>query len=206
MPVKAVCTALALLAWPGAAIAAEYRDSAGAFTMPYDETVWSITPGAEGEFSIACKAESCAGIVAGCSGSRLWVPLASVNRLTREFEATDTEKAIIEGLVAEKAATEKANRQPDADNGPPTVVKPYTLMHTRDGHPVYDSDYRVSLGGRWTRFLSFSTAARSYSIAMVCHVPEDALAVWRPRFDALIADFRPSPQPFWLRLLERLGL
>jgi len=111
----------------------------------------------------------------------------------------------MQGLAAQQAATDKTTTA-HAQDIARAAVKPYTLMHTRTGQPVYDSDYRVSLGGRVTRFLSFSTAARSHSIAMVCHVREDALAVWRPRFDALIEDFRPAPEPFWLRVLAYLGL
>jgi hypothetical protein len=56
------------------------------------------------------------------------------------------------------------------------------------------------------RFLSFSTAARSYSVAIVCQAPEERLSIWRPRFDALIEGFKAAPDPFWLRLLARIGL
>jgi hypothetical protein len=199
-------TALTVLA-AGSVLAAEYRDGNGVFSMAYDEAIWRISPGSDGDFSIACLRETCDGIVAGCSASRLWVPLATVGRLTRGFDAKETERAILEGLGAEKASTDKEKGSVAvADDVAPEVVKPYTLMHIGDGHPVYDSEYRVSLGGRVTRFLSFSTAARSHSIAVVCHVPEDRLPIWRPRFDALIGGFKPAPQPFWLRWLEALGL
>jgi hypothetical protein len=203
----AFVTAALLVASATCAAAGEFRDSAGAFTIAYDEAIWRIAPGGEaGSFEVRCQSEACGGIVAGCSGSRLWVPFASVGRLTREFDARDTERAVMLGLAAEKASTDKANKTPNAEDVAPAVVKPYTLMHTRAGHPVHDSDYRVSLGGRVTRFLSFSTAARSHSIALVCHVPEERLEVWRPRFDALIEGFRAAPEPFWLRWLGYVGL
>jgi hypothetical protein len=56
------------------------------------------------------------------------------------------------------------------------------------------------------RFLSFSTAARSHSVAIVCQAPEDRLSIWRPRFDALIEGFKAARDPFWLRWLSRIGL
>lgn len=197
--------AAALVFGAAAALGADYRDTAGAFTIAYDEAVWSIKSNEGGDFSIDCVAEACAGNVAGCSGSRLWVPLASVGRLTREFDAKDTERAVLDSLAKEKAEREKG-KAPGAEDIPPTVVKPYTLAHTGAGHPFYDSDYRVSFDGPVTRFLSFSTGARSYSIAIVCHVPESHLSVWRPRIDALIEGFKPAPDPFWLRWLAHIGL
>jgi hypothetical protein len=172
--------------------------------MAYDDMVWSITPGADDEFSIACKPGACEGIAVGCSGSRLWVPLASVGRLTREFDTKATETTVIDGLAREQAARDKTAA--DTEIVPPEVVKPYTLNYRRDGHPFYDSDYRASLSGQMTRFLSFSTGARSHSIAIVCHVPESRLPVWRPRIDALIEGFKPMPDPFWLRWLAHIGL
>jgi hypothetical protein len=196
----------AAIMFAAAASAAEYRDTAGAFTMAYDEAIWTIRAESDGDFSVACTSEACAGSAAGCSGSRLWVPLATVGRLTREFDAKDTERAVMDGLSAQKASADKTRAESDPEDVVPEVVKPYTLMHTRAGHPVYDSEYRAALGGRVTRFLSFSTAARSYSIAIVCHVPEDRLEVWRPRFEALIEGFRPAPEPFWLRWLAYFGL
>jgi hypothetical protein len=138
------------------------------------------------------------------------VPVASVGRLTRGFDAKDTERAVMEGLATEKASREKELGQSgasiDAADVPPEVVKPYTLAQTRNGHPFYESEYRASFGARVTRFLSLSTGARSHSIAIVCHVPEDQLAIWRPRFDALIGGFQPAPEPFWLRWLAYFGL
>jgi hypothetical protein len=188
-----------------AAFGADYRDSAGAFTLPYDETIWTISGDREGDFSVACKPDTCRGFVVACTGSRVWVPLASVGRLTREFDAADTERAVVAGLAQEKAARDK-DKVPDAEDVPPEVVKPYTLAYSRDGHPFYGSDYRVSFGGRVTRFLSFSTAARSHSIAIVCHAPEEGFVTWRPRFEALIDGFKPVPDPFWLRWLAYIGL
>lgn len=183
----------------------EYKDPAGTFTIAHDDTIWTIKSGDDGDFAIACVREACDAVAVGCSGSRIWVPLASVGRLTREFDQKGTEQAVIEGLAKEKAEREKG-KTPGAENVPPAVVKPYTLGYTRTGHPIYGSDYRVSFDGPVTRFLSFSTGARSHSIAIVCHVPEDRLAVWRPRIDALIEGFRPAPEPFWLRWLAAIGL
>ncbi|HWV44204.1 hypothetical protein [Pseudorhodoplanes sp.] len=182
--------------------AAEYRDDAGVFTISYDEAVWTFTPGTGGGFTIDCAPKACGGTDTSCFAGRLWVPLASVARLTREFDAKDTERAVLDGLIREKAERDKGN----ADTGAPEVVQPYRLIHTSIGHPVYASDYRVSLSGQLMRFLSFSTAARSYSVAIVCRAPQDALSVWRPRIDALIEGFRPAPDPFWLRWLARFGL
>ena len=204
------CVAAIILLGRTFAFGAEYADSVGAFTLPYDETLWSIAGDADGDFSVACRPEACRGVVAACSGSRIWVPVASVGRLTRGFDAKGTERAVMQGLTAEKASRDKENAQSgtgiDSADVPPEVVKPYTLTQTRNGHPFYGSEYRVSLGGRVTRFLSLSTGARSHSIAIVCHVPEDQLAIWRPRFDALIGGFQPAPEPFWLRWLAYLGL
>lgn len=204
------CVAAIILLGRTSAFGAEYADSAGAFTLPYDETVWRIAGDREGDFSVACQPEACQGILAACSGSRIWVPVASVGRLIREFDAKDTERGVMEGLAAEKASHAKEHARSsagfDTADVPPEVVKPYALAQTRNSHPFYESEYRVSLGGRVTRFLSFSTAARSHSIAVVCHVPEDQLAIWRPRFDALIRGFTPTPEPFWLRWLTYIGL
>lgn len=193
-----------------AASGADYKDTAGVFTIAYDGTIWSIKSDDSGDFSIDCTREACDGVTVGCSGSRIWVPLASVGRLTREFDAKSTEQAVIEGLAKEKAEREKGKTPgvgaPGAEDIHPQVVKPYTLSYSRDGHPFYDSDYRVSFDGVATRFLSFSTGARSNSIAIVCHAPEDRLDVWRPRIDALIEGFKPAPDPFWLRWLAAIGL
>ncbi|MGV3634818.1 MAG: hypothetical protein ACO1NY_10760, partial [Pseudorhodoplanes sp.] len=169
------------------------------------ETIWTIKSGDDGDFTIDCAREACDGIVVGCSGSRNWVPLASVGRLTREFDPKSTEQAVIDGLAKEKAEREKG-KTPGPQDIPPQVVTPYTLNYNRAGHPFYDSDYRVSFDGPVIRFLSFSTGARSHSIAIVCHVPEDRLAAWRTRIDALIEGFQPAPDPIWLRLLAIIGL
>ncbi len=199
-----------LLLGAASALGADYKDSAGAFTLPYDETIWSIAGDGDGDFSVSCRPDACQGIVAACSGSRVWVPVASVGRLIRGFDAKDTERAVMEGLAAEKASREKERAQTgtgiDAADVPPEVVKPYTLAQTRNGHPFYESEYRVSFGGGVTRFLSLSTGARSHSIAIVCHVPEEQFAIWRPRFDSLIGGFQPAPEPFWFRWLAYIGL
>jgi hypothetical protein len=204
------CVAAIILLGRTVVFGAEYADSVGTFTLPYDETLWSITGDGDGDFSVACRPEACRGVAAACSGSRIWVPVSSVRRLISGFDAEDTARAVIEGLAAEKASSEKERAQSgaasDAADVPPEVVKPYTLAQTRNGHPFYESEYRVSFSGRVTRFLSFSTGARSHSIAIVCHVPEDQLAIWRPRFDALIGGFKPAPDPFWLRWLAYIGL
>jgi hypothetical protein len=184
---------------------AEYEDTGGTFTISFDDTIWTIKSGDDGDFSVDCASGACAGNVAGCSGSRMWVPFASVGRLTREFDAKETERAVLDGLAKEKAAREKG-KTPGPDDFPPTVVKPYTLKHSRSGQPFHESEYRVSFDGPLTRFLSFSTGARSHSIAIVCHVPEERLSEWRPRIDALIEGFRPAPDPFWLRWLGFIGL
>jgi hypothetical protein len=188
------------------AFAAEYRDSAAVFTIAYDDAIWTIKPGDDGEFAVACARGACDGAVVGCSGSRLWVPLASVGRLTREFDSSATERTVLDGLARERAANARASAVPGAEDVAPEVVKPYTLTYSRDGHPIYESDFRASVGPGVTRFLSFSTAARSHSIALVCHVPESRLPVWRPRIDALIEGFKPAPDPFWLRWLAYIGL
>ena len=204
--IACACAVAAVLSGAAAASRAAYKDSAGVFTISHDDTIWTIAAGDDGEFSVACAREACKGVVVGCSGSRLWVPLASVGRLSREFDAKATESTILDSLAEEKARSDKATNASDAVDVPPQVVKPYTLSAGRDGHPFYESEYRVSFGGRVTRFLSFSTGARSHSIAIVCHVPEDQLAIWRPRLDALIDGFEPAPDPFWLRWLAYIGL
>jgi hypothetical protein len=123
----------AAIVFADAAIGAEYRDTAGAFTLSYDEAIWTVTSGpASEDFSIACKSGGCEGVTAGCSGSRLWVPLASIGRLTREFDAKETERAILDSLAKEKAEREQG-KAVRADNVPPQVVKPYTLNHTSGG-------------------------------------------------------------------------
>lgn len=198
--------AAALLLAASTAFGAGYKDTAGAFTIAYDEAIWTIKSDADGDFSVDCAREACDGVTVGCSGSRLWVPLASVRRLMRQFDMKATEQTIVDGLAKEQGASETSQAKSDVEKVPPEVVKPYTLNYSRDGQPFYDSDYRASFGGRVTRFLSFSTGARSYSIAIVCHVPEDRIAVWRPRIDALIDGFKPAPDPFWLRWLAYIGL
>lgn len=199
------CVAAALGFSPALSFGAAYKDPSGAFTIAHDDTVWTINSGGDGDFSIECSREACEGVTVGCSGSRLWVPLASVGRLIREFDLKGTEQAVIDGLAKEKAEREKG-RTPGPEDVPPHVVKPYTLGHSSAGHPFYDSDYRVSFEGPVMRFLSFSTGARSHSIAIVCHVPENRLSVWRPRIEALIEGFQPAPDPFWLRWLAVIGL
>ena len=203
---RGVGAAAALVFGAAAAFGAKYKDSAGAFTIAYDDTIWTAKPGDDGEFAVACARGACDGAVVGCSGSRLWVPLASAGRLTREFDASATERTVLDGLARERAANARATAESGAVDVAPEVVKPYTLAYSRDGHPIYESDFRASVGQGVTRFLSFSMAARSHSIALVCHVPESRLPVWRPRIDALIEGFKPVRDPFWLRWLAYIGL
>lgn len=189
--------------------AAEYRDPKGVFVLSYDDTIWTIKHDTEGEIEIECTREACDGINAGCSASRVWVPFGTTKILTESFDARDTERTLIDVLAKQKAVSDKetADRPPDAEEVEPTLTVPYTLRHIGGGaHPIHEAELRVSFAGIVNRFISISTGARSYSMAFVCYVPEKRLAEWRPRFDALIEGFRPRPQPFWLRWLERLGL
>jgi hypothetical protein len=199
-----------LLALHGAAAgAAEYRDPRAVFTMTYDEAIWTFKPGSDGELEIECTKEACAGGTAGCSVSRVWMPLGTIRILTSSFDAKDTERVLIDVLSKQKAVSDKetSERAPDAEEVEAQLVTPYALRYLRGGeHPVYEAELRVSFAGVVNRFRSISTGARSYSLAFVCYARESQIAQWRPRFDALIEGFRPGPQPFWLRWLEAIGL
>jgi hypothetical protein len=188
--------------------AAEYRDPKDVFTISYDEAVWTIKPGADGEIEIECAKPACAGTNIGCSVSRIWVPFGTTKILTESFDARDTENTLIDVLAKQKAIADKetTDRPPDAEEAAPTLMVPYTLRHVGGTHPVHEAELRVSFAGSVNRFISISTSASGYSMAFVCYAPEKRIAEWRPRFDALIEGFRPGPQPFWLRWLERLGL
>ncbi len=189
--------------------AAEYRDPKDVFTISYDDAIWTIGARAEGEFEIECASEACAGVRVGCSFSRIWVPFGTTRLLTRSFDTKDTERTLIDVLAKQKAVTDKETtaRPPDAEEVEPTLMVPYHLRHVGSGaHPVHEAEMRVSFAGTVHRFISISTGARSYSLAIVCFAPESRIELWRPRIDKLIEGFRPGPQPFWLRWLERLGL
>ncbi len=192
----------------GPVAAAEYRDPKGVFTIAYDEAIWTIKPGADGEIEIECATEACDGAATGCSLSRVWVPFGTTKILTDSFDARDTERMLIEVLAKQKAITDKETpeRPSDAQEVEPALTTPYALRHIGVGaHPIHEAELRVSFAGVVNRFISISTGARSYSLAFVCYVRESRLAEWRPRIDSLIEGFRPGPQPFWLRWLERLG-
>lgn len=191
------------------ALAAEYRDPKGVFTLSYDEAIWTFAPDADGDLDIKCTPQACQGVTTGCSVSRIWVPFGTIKRLTDSFDAKNIERTLIEVLAKHKATSDKetAERGPDAVEVEPTLIVPHHLRYTRGGaHPIHEAELRVSFAGVANRFLSISTAARSYSLASVCYVREDQLALWRPRFDALIEGFQPGAAPFWLRWMERLGL
>jgi hypothetical protein len=72
-------------------------------------------------------------------------------------------------------------------------VQPYAPWG-RTGHPVQQAEFRMSMAGQTARYVSYITAAGSYSVAMVCHATEDHIETWRPRFDALMAAFQPTPR------------
>ncbi len=200
MPVSTVCRTLiaacAALVLAGAASAAEYRDPKNVFGFSYDETLWQADIDQSGEFGLACAGDACEGAHVGCYVEKQRVLFGSVERIMRRFDTDSIAAEQMEAFARQKAELENSIASTvtwdrSADTAP-QLVEPYA-RHTIAGHPVMRAEFRMSMAGKSARYVSYLTAAGSHSIAVVCHASEEAIGEWRPRFEALMAGFRPSP-------------
>lgn len=186
-----------LLAAATSAFAAEYRDPENVFAFTYDDNLWSLDIDASGEFGVECKPDACQGAIAGCSLSKQHVPLGSVARIMKTFDGAEVAREQIAAFAEQKAELERTvasavswDREADV---PPQLVQPYRPW-SFSRHPVQQAEFRMSMAGQTARYVSYMTAAGSYSVAMVCHATEAQIETWRPRFDALMAAFQPAPR------------
>ncbi len=190
----AVCV---MLGGTASALAAEYRDPKNIFGLTFDENVWSLDVDADGEFGVQCAPGACLGAVAGCSLSKQHVPSGSVARIMKSFDGESIAREQMAAFAAQKAELEEAladrvTWDPAAEVAP-EIVQPYTPRDLA-GHPVLQAEFRMSMAGKMARYVSYMTAAGSYSIAVVCHATEADIDAWRPRFETLMASFRPGPR------------
>lgn len=188
--------ACAMLSAMTSTFAADYRDPRNVFGFTYDESIWSLDIDASGDFGVECKPGACEGAIAGCSLSKERVAFGSVARIMKSFDgaaiaqeqmaAFAEQKAELERMVADSVSWDRAG------DVTPTLVQPYQPRQI-GSHPVLQAEFRMSMAGKTARYVSYMTAAGSYSVAMVCHVTEADIDTWRPRFEALMATFQPTP-------------
>lgn len=152
----------------GVASAGTFVDPNGAFALTYDDAVWSLEyDEKEKDLTLSCRRNSqdCAGAFAACSVASSWVPFGNVQRLTDSFDGDDIARVQLEAFAKQKADTEKitADRSWEARDFPPRLVQPY-MRRDIAGHPVFEAEFRVSIAGEVGRYMSYSTAARGYSV------------------------------------------
>jgi hypothetical protein len=193
----AIATCVLLLAAATSAVAAEYRDPEQVFAFTYDDKLWSLDIDASGEFGVECKPDACQGAVAGCSLSKEKVPLGSAERIMKTFDGIEVAREQIAAFAEQKAELERTvasavSWDRDADVQP-ELLQPYRPWST-SRHPVQRAEFRMSMAGQTARYVSYMTAAGSYSVAMVCHATEAQIETWQPRFDALMAAFQAAPR------------
>ncbi len=189
--------ACVILAAATSAFAADYRDPKHVFSLTFDDSIWSLDIDASGEFGVECKPGACEGAVAGCSLSKERVPLGSVARIMKSFDGDSVAREQMVAFAEQKAELERTvadniswDRSADVN---PALVQPYEARQF-GGHPMMQAEFRMSIAGQAARYVSYMTAADSYSVAVVCHATETHIDAWRPRFEALMASFRPSPR------------
>ena len=178
------------------ALAAEFRDPKNVFVITYDETVWSLDTDASGDFGVECQDAACKGSFAGCSLSKQRSPHRSAEHIMQSFDAEGIAREQLAAFAAQKAELEDAVagtvRWDKSADVMPELVQPYARVQI-GGRPVLQAEYRMSMAGSLARYVSYMTATASHSIAMVCHAAEADIETWRPRFEALMAAFRPAP-------------
>lgn len=186
-----------MLAAVTSAFAADYRDPKHVFSLAYDDSIWSLDIDESGDFGVECRPGACQGAVAGCSLSKERVMFGSVARIMKSFDGESVAREQLLGFAEQKAELEQTvadnvswDRSADVN---PSLVQPYEARQV-GGHPMMQAEFRMSMAGATARYVSYMTAAGSYSVAVVCHATEAHIDVWRPRFEALMATFRPTPQ------------
>ena len=114
------------------------------------------------------------------------------------FDGKELAEIHIEGFAEEKASSEKTyagrvnwDRTSDV---PPQVVQSFASRQIA-GFEFMQGEFRVSILGSVTRFVSYFTGRDSYGVFAMCRVSEVAIEDWRPRFEALMASFSaPAPK------------
>jgi hypothetical protein len=193
---RALAAACALAAANAAAPAAEYRDPNNVFAFAYDDKIWQTEIDKDG-FGLTCRPDACKTAQVGCFVETERVPSGSVERIMKNLDSARIAREQLEVFAKRKAELEKTvgsavtwDRTADT---PPRLIAPYAA-HRIGGHPALKAEFAVTMAGNAARYVSYLTAAGNHSIAVVCHAPDSAIAAWRPRFEALMAGFRPAPE------------
>lgn len=183
---------LALSAAP--AFAAEYRDPKGAFTLTFDDSIWSVDKD-DAAFGLECRKEACGDASIGCTFIKQQTPLLSTKGVMALLAGGGVAKDLVDVLAETKEAQEKdvaerAGRKTWDDRyDVPAHLAEGPTQRQIGAHSFVHAEIRVSVFGKVTRYISFATAGNSHMFPIMCQAHEAAMGEWRPRFEALMASF-----------------